>query len=266
MSTPLTRHDEHPSARLRAWFDQPLGRSLQAVEANRLRTLWPQLYATVAMQLGDVGRRDLMDTCIAPKRYVVDLPPFDAPSLATPVYAAVDALPFDTRSVDLALLPHTLEFAVDPHQVLREVQRVLMPQGYVVLFGFNPVSLWGLWRMALKRRGRMPWCGHFIQLLRVKDWLKLLGFELVHGKMLYYRPPLGNEAFMDRLYFLDKIGDRWWPMAGAVYFVVAQKRVAAMTPLRPAWRARPLVGHPLVQPAGRVAHFSTTETSGRGQR
>jgi SAM-dependent methyltransferase len=222
------------------------------LEANRLRTLWPQLYGAVAVQLGHVGGRDLMDACLAPKRYVVDLPPFETPSLTSAVYAEVDALPFDTRSVDLALLPHTLEFAADPHQVLREVQRVLTPQGYVVLFGFNPVSLWGLWRVGLKHRGRMPWCGHFIQLLRVKDWLKLLGFELVHGKMLYYRPPLSNEALMDRLYFLDKIGDRWWPMAGAVYFVVAQKRVLAMTPLRPKWRARPVVGDALAQPAGRV--------------
>lgn len=266
MSTPQPTRDDCQPARLRAWFDQPLGRSLQALEASRLRAILPQLYGSVAMQLGHVGRMDLMDACIAPKRYVVDLPPFEAPSLTTPVYAAVDALPFDTRSVDLALLPHTLEFAADPHQVLREVHRVLTPQGYVILFGFNPVSLWGLWRVALKYRGRMPWCGHFIQLLRVKDWLKLLGFELVHGRMLYYRPPLGNEAFMDRLYFLDKIGDRWWPMAGAVYFVVAQKRVVAMTPLRPTWRSRPMVGDALVQPAGRVAQFSKTEESSRGRR
>ena len=266
MSTPPPPSDDRQPARLRAWFDQPLGRSLQALEASRLRAILPQLHGTVAMQLGHVGRGDLMDACIAPKRYVVGLPPFDAPSLTTPVYAAVDALPFDTRSVDLALLPHTLEFAADPHQVLREVQRVLTPQGYVILFGFNPVSLWGLWRVALKYRGRMPWCGHFIQLPRVKDWLKLLGFELVHGKMLYYRPPLGNEAFMDRLYFLDKIGDRWWPMAGAVYFVVAQKRVLAMTPLRPKWRSRPMVGDALAQPAGRVAQFSKTDESSRGHR
>ena len=259
MTTPPPTCDDGQPARLRAWFDQPLGRSLQALEANRLRALWPQLYGAVAMQLGHIGCMDFMDACIAPKRYVVDLPSFEAPSLTSAVYAAVDALPFDSRSVDLAFLPHTLEFAVDPHQVLREVQRVLAPQGYVILFGFNPLSLWGLWRVALKYRGQMPWCGHFIQLLRVKDWLKLLGFELVHGKMLYYRPPLGNEAFMDRLYFLDKIGDRWWPMAGAVYFVVAQKRVAAMTPLRPTWRTRCLVADALGQPAGRVAQLSKTK-------
>lgn len=266
MSSPRPRREHPPSAQLRAWFSQPLGRSLQAMEINRLRTLWPQLYGTVAVQLGHVGGLDLMDNCQVPRRYVVDLPAFEPPPLTMAVQAEVDALPFDTRSVDLALLPHTLEFAADPHQVLREVQRVLTPQGYVVLFGFNPVSLWGLWHVALKRRGQMPWCGHFIQLLRVKDWLKLLGFELVHGKMLYYRPPLRNEAFMDRLHFLDKIGDRWWPMAGAVYCVVAQKRVLAMTPLRPAWRTRSLVGDALVQPAGRLACFSATETNNGNKR
>ena len=215
------------------WFDQTLGRSLQAVEANRLRSVWPHFRGNMAVQLGRIGSMDLMDACPAARRYLLDLPGFNPPSLVTAVHGEVEALPFDSRSIDLALLPHTLEFASDPHQVLREVQRVLTPEGHIVILGFNPMSLWGLWRM-LRRSDRAPWNGHFIHLLRIKDWLKLLDFDLVQGNMLYYRPPLHSEKLMDRLYFLDKIGDRWWPMAAAVYMVVAKKRVAAMTPLRPA--------------------------------
>ena len=251
-------------AQLRSWFALPLGRSLQAIEAHRLRALWPPLYGNVALQVGQVGPVDLMEACTARTRLVLDLPGFSAPANTSAVYAAADALPLDSRSVDMVLLPHTLEFSADPHRVLREVQRVLTPEGHVAILGFNPLSLWGLWRLALGRRDRAPWCGHFIHLVRIKDWLKLLGFQLVQGQMLYYRPPLSNEALMDRLYFLDKTGDRWWPMAGAAYIVVAKKQVMAMTPLRPAWRARPVLGHALAQPARRVIPFPKVPWPNRG--
>jgi len=154
--------------------------------------------------------------------------------------------------VDLMLLPHTLEFADDPHQVLREISRVLTPEGHVVILGFNPFSLWGLWRLLRRRRGSAPWNGHFLQLTRIKDWLKLLDFEIDRGSMLYYRPPLASETTMDRLHFLDKAGDRWWPMAGAVYLLVAKKRVVGMMPLRPEWRTAKTFGRAVARPALRV--------------
>ena len=246
------------------WFGEPLGRSLQAIESHRLREVWPHLYGTTALQLGCIGAMDLLDCCVAPTRIILDLPGAGTVRSPARVAGAPEALPFDARSIDLVLLPHTLEFCADPHQVLREVGRVLTPEGYAVILGFNPFSLWGAWRLFASRSRRVPWCGHFIQLPRIKDWLKLLDFELTRGRMLYYRPPLSNEAVMDRLFFLDKIGDRWWPMAGAVYLLVARKRVAGMIPLRPAWRKRPAlvdaVTRPLARgkrhaPAGRVARL-----------
>ncbi len=134
--------------------------------------------------------------------------------------------------------------------VLREVHRVLTPEGHIVILGFNPLSLWGLWRLAARRRG-IPWCGQFISLLRLKDWLALLDFELTHGSMLYYRPPLQHEGLRDRLYFLEKIGDRWWPLAAAVYLLVAKKRVLGVTPLVPAWRDKRALRARATQPAAK---------------
>jgi hypothetical protein len=122
----------------------------------------------------------------------------------------------------------------------------------VVILGFNPFSLWGLWRLLRRRRGSAPWNGHFLQLTRIKDWLKLLDFEIDRGSMLYYRPPLASETTMDRLHFLDKAGDRWWPMAGAVYLLVAKKRVVGMMPLRPEWRTAKTFGRAVARPALRV--------------
>lgn len=231
------------------WFDKPLGRSVQAVEAHGLRTILPSLYGTIALQLGRIGKLDLLDACVAPTRIVVEedrdwyrgnCPVEQRLTGARTVCAQahVHALPLDACSVDVALLPHTLDFTADPHTVLREVSRVLRPEGHVVILGFNPISLWGLRRLVAPRPRAAPWSGHFFRLARVKDWLALLDFECTDGRMLYYRPPVSGERAMDRLYFMEKAGDRWWPLMAGIYLIVAKKRVFGMTPLPIEWKTR----------------------------
>jgi SAM-dependent methyltransferase len=243
----------HPTRRheLCDWFSRFPGQSLLAVEAHALRAVWPTLFGQVAVQLGSVGTVDLLEACNAPVRTLLDLAGVPGPA-GSRVSALPEYLPFDQRSVDLMLLPHTLEFAADPHQVLREVSRVLVPEGHVVILGFNPFSFWGLRRLLTRRHRATPWNGNFLNLARIKDWLKLLDFDLVQGSMHYYRPPLTSAATMDRLRFLDPAGDRWWPLAGAVYLLVAKKRVAGMIPLRPEWRKTRAFGRAVARPALRV--------------
>jgi SAM-dependent methyltransferase len=146
-------------------------------------------------------------------------------------------LPFATHSIDLLLLPHILEFSENPHQILRDAERTLVPEGHIVISGFNPVSLWGA-RHFCRRRTGYPWQGNFISLGRLKDWLALLGLEVVAGRMACYAPPLKNEKWLAHLGWMDSAGDRWWPMMGGVYFLVAKKRVAGMRLIRPQWNSR----------------------------
>ncbi|MDH5648937.1 MAG: class I SAM-dependent methyltransferase [Gammaproteobacteria bacterium] len=233
------------------WFDQPLGRSLQALEARHIRQALPRLYGTVALQVGRVGRLDLMTTAVPPTRILLDR---DIGRSRCSVKGTPDSLPFESKSVDLVILPHTLDFTEQPRQVLREVHRVLSPEGHVIILGFNPMSAWGLWRLIARYRSAMPWRGNFLKLSRIKDWLDLLDFELAQGRMLYYRPPLQKSRFRDRLAFLEKIGDRWWPMGAAVYMVVAKKRVLGMTPLQPSWYGRKAVVSGMAEPAAKVIY------------
>jgi SAM-dependent methyltransferase len=260
LSSAVNDRDVPVRAQVLDWFDTPLGRSVQAVEAHRLRSVLPPLYGTVALQLGQIGKLDLLDASSAPTRVVVEAngawfqsncPVEQKLTGARTVYtrAETDALPLDERSVDLALLPHTLDFSSDPYAVLRETSRVLRPEGHVVILGFNPLSLWGARRLAAQRPRAAPWCAHFFRLARIKDWLALLDFECTDGSMLYYRPPLKGEHAMDRLYFLEQAGDRWWPMMAAVYLVVAKKRVFGMTPLPVEWKKQKVVGLTAAKPA-----------------
>ncbi len=174
------------------------------------------------------------------------------PRAAISLHCDFDALPFDAASLDLVVLPHALELARDPHLALREVERVLVPEGRVVVVGFNPSSLWGL-RQGLGRLGRpfgaaaaqgpfLPGNGEFLRYRRLRDWLRLLSFEVEDGRFGCYRPPVRSQKWLDRFEWAERSGERWWPVFGAVYFVVAVKRVRGMR----------LVG--LVRAQRRVSH------------
>lgn len=145
-----------------------------------------------------------------------------------------DELPFPGDSLDLLLVPHVLEFTDNPHQTLREIQRVLMPEGNLIVSGFNPFSLWGLHR-ALGRREGYPWSGRFIALTRLKDWLALLGFDVVGGYFAAYAPPVHQSKWLERFDLLESAGERWWPGGGGVYFLHAVKRVHGMRLIKPQW-------------------------------
>ena len=164
--------------------------------------------------------------------------PAEPRAAAVALLCDFDALPFDSNSLDLIVLPHALELARDPHLALREVERVLVPEGRVVIVGFNPTSLWGLrqqlgrWRRWLVPRSRsglfLPSGGEFLRYRRLRDWLRLLSFEVEDGRFGCYRPALASSKWLARFAWMERVGERWWPVFGAVYFVVAVKRVRGM--------------------------------------
>jgi SAM-dependent methyltransferase len=147
----------------------------------------------------------------------------------------IDVLPFASATVDVMVLPHVLEYEANPHQVLREANRVLVPYGTLIILGFNPWSFWGLWRLLLYRWGRMPWRGRFYSLTRIQDWLALLGFETVKLRYFLFRPPLQNPKLMRRLHLLEGIGRRWCPFLAGGYLIVAKKQVMRLNPVDPLW-------------------------------
>jgi SAM-dependent methyltransferase len=165
--------------------------------------------------------------------------------------AEPESLPLAADSVDGMLLHHALDFSTDPHQLLREVERVLIPEGKLIVVGFNPWSLWGLRRLLSLRRRQAPWSGNFFSPRRVSDWLSLLGFDLEPVRYLGYRPPTQSQMLNQQLMILERLGQRFWPMAGGVYLVVAVKRSVTMTPLRSRWKLRSKMLPPAVEPTAR---------------
>src|SRR5262245_17203439 len=194
------------------WFETPLGAHLLACEQACFDEEVADVFGYNAVQLGLPGL-DFLSANRIPLRCRV------APDGPVRIRADYEQLPIQSNCVDLAVLPHVLEFSDNPHQVLREVSRILMPEGHVIVSGFNPWSVWGLRRFLGSERTEFPWRGQFIALPRLKDWMALLGFEIAAGRMCGYVPPVRSERWLRRLAFLEAAGDRWWPFAGGVYFI-----------------------------------------------
>jgi len=250
----MTRDDS--IIELGAWLRTPPGSYTLAWEQERLDHAVADAFGYHAVQLGLPELEGLRANRM-PHRWTVSdsllehealpeplspLPASLSSALPAPqavaLHAEFDALPFPSASIDLVLLPHALELARDPHLSLREVERVLVPEGRIVITGFNPASLWGLRQRAghLKRglgvgMGAplyLPSGGDFIGYWRLRDWLRLLGFEIEVGRFGCWRPPLKAQAWLERFEWMDKLGDRWWPVLGSVYCLVAVKRVRGM--------------------------------------
>lgn len=214
---------------LASWLSTPQGRYVLDWELEQFDSAVEDVFGFRAVQIGLPGIDFLRGNRIS-YRFPLSLEP-GATVAADPLQ-----LPIASTSVDLLVLPHVLEFSPDPHLVLREAERVLMPEGQIVISGFNTLSLWGLKQSLARRGAACPWNAHMIGLLRLKDWLKLLGFELNGGKFGCYAPPLANQKWLSRFAFMEKAGARWWPIAGGVYVVRAIKRTAGMRLVTPAWR------------------------------
>ncbi|WP_153109937.1 class I SAM-dependent methyltransferase [Propionivibrio limicola] len=214
-----------------AWLQTPLGRYVMAWERTKVNALVVDLFGYNALQIG-LPQYNLLAQNRIPLRKVI------GESGDVDVFCDPRELPFAANSIDLIVMPHAFEFSTNPHQILREVERVLIPEGQLVITGFNPISLWGVRQYLGKITATgndFPLNGHYISVLRLKDWLQLLGFDVDRGNFGCYAPPCNDQRWLKRCRFMEAAGDRWWSFAGGVYLLRAVKRVRGMRLIMPEW-------------------------------
>jgi len=218
------------------WYRTPLGTSVAEMEQEILDRILPDMFGYHLLQIG-VGDHSLFSASRILHKVVMAVGHNDREAQVELKGDPV-ALPLLSDSIDALVLHHTLEFARDPRQVLREVERVLVPEGHLLILGFNPTSFWGIRSFLGFRSHAVPWCGRFITTLRIKDWLALLGFEIQSMDYLYFRPPIQRAGISHQLRFLESWGKHFWPILGGVYVIAARKKVSTVTPIKPRWRPR----------------------------
>jgi len=222
-----------------SWQALPNGEVIKKAIEQELAPWWPKFFGYYLIKLGALSAEiDIPECTISQQVNISSKNNLNTHSLGH-VVGDIDDLPLQQHSVDVCLLSHALEFSLDPHHVIREANRVLIPNGYLVLTGFNPLSFVGLNRLLPHRRSKTPWNEHFFSPMRVKDWLHLMGFEILADQRCLHSSLTGNLTE-------DSVGNKWHtfaksylPALGSVYVIVAKKRVLPLTPIKPKWQIRP---------------------------
>lgn len=204
------------------WFRERTGAYLLRQERAVLAEVLPTVFGFYLLQAGAWGSaQGLLQTSPIRSRTLLDAHATDADLRADPGH-----LPFASDALDAVLLPHTLERAADPHQLLRETERVLTGEGHLIVLGFHP---WGPWGLRAQIAAAPAWSGRFIRAGRLQEWLAVLGFETVRVSHYLFRPPITHAALLVKSAFLD----HWrWRLTAGAYMLVARKRVLCVTPLR----------------------------------
>ncbi|OGT63811.1 MAG: hypothetical protein A3E85_05170 [Gammaproteobacteria bacterium RIFCSPHIGHO2_12_FULL_45_12] len=212
-----------------------LGRDLLDIEQSLTRQLLRHHFGKQAILVGVPSQQSLL--CATSMAWHTISSPLMATGLSGgPHYIEGDfhELPVLTGSMDLVLLPHTLEFVDNPRQLLSEVCRIIKPEGLVAIFGFNPYSVWGL-KKQFSRPPSQPWSGHYLPAAKVKNWLQLADFSLEKQQRFLFRPHIKNESLYQKLHFLEHIGNVCCPMLGAAYVLLARAKVFPLTPIKMKW-------------------------------
>lgn len=230
-----------PWIRLTDWFRGPLGVAVLKAEQAQLARVLAGLFGYHIVQVGALPDAELLDGSRITHRVVLDVDPDASIARAGhPVCTAV-ALPICSSSVDVVVLPHTLELEPEGRELLEEAERILIGEGHVIILGFNPWSLWGIGRLLLAWRGDVPWCGRFRPRGRVLAWLRTLGFEVMESRSFFFGPPVAGRGLGRWNGLVERLGGACWPAFGGLYVLVAKKRIFGVTPIQPVWASRPQV-------------------------
>jgi SAM-dependent methyltransferase len=233
---------------LAKWLTDPLGGALLEQERAAMAEALECVFGVQCLQVGAWGPPGLFLDLARTQRRALLAAAGDPVGV---IRSDPASLPIQSDSIDALILPHTLEFAGDPHQVLREAERVLTAEGSLVILGFEPLGSWAT-RHRLAGGGFPPGLARFLMERRLADWLKLLSFDVDPAIRFLYTLPLPRAQSGRAGRWAERAGRMVWPRLSGAYLLRAKKRVYSMTPLRPQFRARPAVLGGLAEPTTRV--------------
>ncbi len=215
---------------IKSWYQTDVGELISHAVEQHMWRVTSCIFGYSVIQVGDTFvNRELLKNCTIPMQISIDR------SQTADIISSPAALPICSDSTDLFVLPHTLDFTEKPHEILREVERCLVPEGHMIIIGFNPYSFYGLWRLFFSRKNLAPWNAKFYSVQRLRDWSSLLGFEEVELHFVGHLLPFKRIQSWGKMQSLRQLLQYQLTNIGGVYIFVARKRVARLTPLKRVW-------------------------------
>ncbi len=233
------------SADMDNWYESPLGIYLAQDIKHYLDQILATSFGYYAIQLGSNPLpQELLSGCRV--KHVFHLGQHQQHQHAD---INPGLLPIATDSTDLVILNHTLSQFADPHALLREVDRVLIPDGKLIIIDFNPVSLWGVRHLFQSWLEEAPWGGHYYTARRLKDWTSLLGFDLLNHYRCGYVLPINFKGLIEKSRVISKFFGRWVKFSAAINILEFEKNTIPLTPYRKRWVRQRILSPKVIRPS-----------------
>lgn len=235
--TNQTKRMAHGLSACRQWYATPAGQAVLARIQGIVGRMSADIFGYYALETGVLAGQYsfLQDSRISSRFSLGMLEDENVSLLGRPEH-----LPLAFHNLDLVVASHALDCTSQPHQVLREIERVLVPEGHCILIGFNPFSFKGMGQLRyLLRPGQAP-CNYY-STFRVRDWLSVLGFDVVEVMSAGFCPTVGENYLFERTRWMDQLGERFRLVTGNVHIIHAQKKVSKLTPILPRRKTKPVL-------------------------
>lgn len=229
-----TEHYQH----INQWFQEDLGQSVLQAEKQELDKVIGNYFGYHLVQLGSIGTLEWVQASPIQNKFWCS-PWWRNGRLGQCIQGDLAQLPLSPKSVDLMVLPHVLEFEKKPAEIIEQACLALIPEGHLIIFGFNPYSPWGIKRRLMKQQ-QIPWSGQFYSIRTLRKWLATHHCTIDAFNMLCFQLPIASASTREKLKIIESIGQTCWPTNGGVYCIIARKQVAAVTPIQLSWRMKPL--------------------------
>ncbi|WP_438862570.1 methyltransferase domain-containing protein [Neptunicella sp.] len=215
----------------RSWQQLPLGEHIAQLTEQVIKRKCRQFFGYHMVQLGDLSCQLDLSECPIQHRILQTCKMNNGSRLLS----LSESLPYQENSIDAFVLAHELDFAADPHQILREINYAIIPNGHLVISGFNPFSFAGIGRLLPFKGDSVLHQARFFSAGRIKDWLQLLGFEILsdqrmlHSEILFERQSMPSSSW-------QMFGEKYLPLLGSIYVITAKKRESTLTMIKPKWK------------------------------
>lgn len=252
------------------WFSSAIGQRILAQEQACLDRLLPEMFGYHLMQLSVLRQKNLFLQSSTSHQFIVDAQSSDtlinaslgdqSANLAiahhskdavfdprfssrqatrtTALISEFENLPIASDSIDVALLHHALDYSANPHQLLREAARVVIPNGHIIVIGFNPFSLMGMAHpMACLLSASSAYRHHYLRIGRLQDWCKVLELDCIYSERGYYGLPLSRYYSSS----IDRIGKKVLPLQGSFYMLVIRKNITPMNLMKKPWQRKKIL-------------------------
>ena len=242
---------EQPQQELANWYRSVAGQQLLNEENRILIKGIESLFGYHMLMMGPLDYQQALSASPINHRVVIN--DLAIEESAIQLLGSQYDLPLQRDSIDVAILPHLLEYSTHPHQILREVERVMVPDGHLIILGFNPVSCYGFCRAVFGFLNRMPWKGHYYHPVRIRDWMQLLGFRICRIEYAGFVPPVPNETLLGKLAFMERASSSFIAPLGSIYMIVARNQAVSTNIIKTPWkRKRPAIDKGVAEPTTRI--------------